>query len=257
MSAESTATIKPPGIRALCAYFLRLGTFGFGGPVALAGYMQRDLVEDRGWISPQDYRDGLAVAQVAPGPLAAQLAMWLAFVRHGVRGATLVSLAFVGPAFLMVVALAWVYVAAGGATWVGSVFYGVAPAAIAIISLSAWRLTALTLGADPLLIAIAAVLAGLTVLTGSEVAIAFIIAGFVVVAERGLLAGAIRGLAQRFRGRFLAVGFLDRRFLRRPSTCHCSGRCSGTSPSPARSSLDQAWRSCRSCIRASSSSTVG
>ena len=132
-------------------YFLRLGTLGFGGPVALAGYMQRDLVEDRGWVSSQEYRDGLALAQMMPGPLAAQLGMWLAYVRTGVRGATIASLAFVAPPFVLVVAIAWIYMASGGATWVGSLFYGVAPAAIAIIALSAYRLLPLTIGRDALL----------------------------------------------------------------------------------------------------------
>ena len=78
-------------------YFLRLGTLGFGGPIALAGHMQQDLVEQRGWISAQEYKEGLALAQLAPGPLAAQLAMYLGWVRARALGATLVALAFVGP----------------------------------------------------------------------------------------------------------------------------------------------------------------
>src|SRR5439155_3012134 len=160
-------------IGALCRYFARLGTLGFGGPVALVGYMQRDLVEERRWISPQEYRDGLAIAQMAPGPLAAQLAMWLAFVRQGVRGATLVSFAFVGPPFLMVVALAWLYVAAGGAHWIGSLFYGIAPAAIAIIAISAYRLLRLTAGRDPMLWLVLAAVGLVTFLTEGEVALAF------------------------------------------------------------------------------------
>src|SRR5207249_1293349 len=86
----------------LLRYFLRLGTFGFGGPIALVGYMQRDLVEKRRWISRQDYVEGLALAQLAPGPLAAQLAIYLGWVRGGVTGATLVGVAFVLPSFLMV-----------------------------------------------------------------------------------------------------------------------------------------------------------
>ena len=86
-------------------YFLRLGTFGFGGPIALVGYMQRDLVEDRRWVSKQDYSEGLALAQLAPGPLAAQLAIYLGWLRGGSLGATLVAIAFVLPSFLMVLAL--------------------------------------------------------------------------------------------------------------------------------------------------------
>ena len=161
-------------IGALCRYFLRLGALGFGGPVALAGYMQRDLVEERGWISPQEYRDGLAIAQMAPGPLAAQLAMWLAFVRTGVRGATLASFAFVGPPFLFVVVIGWFYVALGSTRWVGSLFHGIAPAAIAIIALSAYRLLPITIGRDRLLWSIAISVGLLTYFTQSEIALAFL-----------------------------------------------------------------------------------
>ena len=86
-------------------YMLRLGTIGFGGPVALVGYMQRDLVEDRKWITPEDYKEGLALAQLAPGPLAAQLGIYMGYVHYRILGATLAGLAFVIPSFLMVVAL--------------------------------------------------------------------------------------------------------------------------------------------------------
>src|SRR5262247_1396291 len=92
-------------LRDLVLYFLRLGTAGFGGPIALVGYMQRDLVERRGWVSPEDYKEGLALAQLAPGPLAAQLAIYLGWVRARVLGATLVAFAFILPSFFMVLAL--------------------------------------------------------------------------------------------------------------------------------------------------------
>src|SRR6185369_8379723 len=101
----------------LLAYFLQLGTFGFGGPIALVGYMQRDLVERRGWISEQDYREGLALAQLAPGPLAAQLAIYLGCVRARVLGASLVAFAFVLPSFLMVLAISAFYVRFGKLSW--------------------------------------------------------------------------------------------------------------------------------------------
>ena len=141
------------------SYFLWLGTVGFGGPIALAGYMQRDLVEDRGWVSRQDYVDGLALAQLAPGPLAAQLAMYLGFVRGGVLGATLVGVAFVVPSFMMVLALSVAYVRFGGLPWMQGIFYGIGAAVIAIIARSATRLTRLTVGKDKLLWAIFLVLA--------------------------------------------------------------------------------------------------
>lgn len=169
---------------ALCRYFLRLGTLGFGGPVALVGYMQRDLVEERRWVSEREFRDGLAVAQLAPGPLAAQLAMWLAFIRTGVLGATLASFAFIGPSFVMVLAMALIYVGAGGASWIGALFYGVAPAAVAIIALSAYRLVPVTVGRDPLLAAILAVVGLVTLLTGSEIALAFLGAGLLMMVIR-------------------------------------------------------------------------
>src|SRR5262249_28032682 len=88
-------------LRDLWLYFLRLGALGFGGPIALAGYMQRDLEEDRRWITRDEYQDGLAIAQTMPGPLAAQLAMWIGFIRYGVRGATLAGVMFVLPPFLL------------------------------------------------------------------------------------------------------------------------------------------------------------
>src|SRR6185436_3992697 len=115
-------------------YFLRLGTLGFGGPIALAGYMQRDLVEERRWLSKEDYIEGLALAQLAPGPLAAQLAIYLGWIRAGVLGATLVGLAFVGPSFVMVLLLAWGYLHYGGLPWMQAAFYGIGAAVIAIIA---------------------------------------------------------------------------------------------------------------------------
>src|SRR3989454_7523297 len=106
----------PYSLWQLVRYFLRLGTLGFGGPVALVGYMQRDLVEQRGWIAETDYKEGLALAQLCPGPLAAQLAMYLGYIRYRILGATLVGLAFVCPSFLMVAALGCLYTLYGGLT---------------------------------------------------------------------------------------------------------------------------------------------
>src|SRR5580765_6502412 len=120
----------------LVAYALRLGTLGFGGPVALVGYMHRDLVEQRTWISEADYKEGLTLAQLMPGPLAAQLAMYLGYVHYGVIGATLVGVAFVLPSFLMVLALGWGYKEYGGLPWMQAVFYGVGASVIGIIAIS-------------------------------------------------------------------------------------------------------------------------
>src|SRR5262249_26509725 len=124
----------------LLRYFVRLGTFGFGGPIALCGYMQRDLVERRGWIPAEDYKQGLALAQLAPGPLAAQLAIYIGWVRGRVLGATLVALAFVLPSFVMVLVISALYMRYGGLPWMQGLFYGIGAAVIAIIARSAYKL---------------------------------------------------------------------------------------------------------------------
>ncbi|CAJ0879132.1 Chromate transport protein [Ralstonia mannitolilytica] len=167
-------------LRQLLLYFLRLGALGFGGPVALAGYMRRDLVEARQWITDADYKEGLALAQLAPGPLAAQLAIYLGYVHFRIVGATLVGMAFVLPSFLMVVALGWAYVRFGGLTWMQSVFYGVGAAVIGIIAISAHKLTTKSVGKDKLLWAIYLLLAAVTIVTESEVAWLFLAAGVLV-----------------------------------------------------------------------------
>jgi chromate transporter len=170
--------------REFLVYFLRLGTLGFGGPIALAGYMQRDLVERRRWISKDDYVQGLALAQLAPGPLAAQLAMYLGWVKARVRGATLVSLAFILPSFVMVLALSALYVRFGGLPWMQSVFYGVGAAVIAIIARSALKLVKMTLARDRLLWAVFIVSAVATAWTESEIIWLFLAAGLVVLLIR-------------------------------------------------------------------------
>lgn len=161
-------------------YMLRLGSLGFGGPVALVGYMQRDLVEQRKWITEADYKEGLALAQLAPGPLAAQLGIYIGYVHYRILGATLAGIAFVLPSFLIVLALGWAYVRFGGLAWMQAVFYGVGAAVIGIIAMSAKKLTAKSVGKDKLLWAIYLVLAGVTIATESEMAWLFIGAGVLV-----------------------------------------------------------------------------
>ncbi|MGQ0634554.1 MAG: chromate transporter [Planctomycetaceae bacterium] len=172
--------VSPYTVWQLVAYALRLGTIGFGGPVALVGYMHRDLVERRRWISEAEYREGLTLAQLMPGPLAAQLAIYLGYVHHGVSGATLVGIAFVLPSFLMVLVLGWAYVAYGGLAWMQAVFYGVGASVIGIILLSAAKLTQKTIGNDRLLGAIYLVSAGVTIATESETVSLFLAAGLLV-----------------------------------------------------------------------------
>jgi len=172
--------IAPPAnyrLADLALYALRLGTVGFGGPVALVGYMHRDLVEQRRWISESEYKEGLTLAQLMPGPLAAQLMIYLGYVHYGVWGATLAGLAFIIPSFLMVLALGWAYVAYGGISWMQAVFYGVGAAVIAIITISAWKLTRKSLSRDRLLWAIFLVSALTTIVTESESILLFLGAG--------------------------------------------------------------------------------
>src|SRR6266542_3285950 len=146
---------RPYSWRGFLLYFLRLGSLGFGGPIALAGYMQRDLVEERSWITKQDYAEGLALAQLSPGPLAAQLAIYLGWVRGRVLGAFLVSIAFVGPSFVMVLGLAALYLAYGGLPWMQGAFYGIAACVTAIIARSSINLLKKTLKTNRLLWAVA------------------------------------------------------------------------------------------------------
>ncbi|WP_293025189.1 chromate transporter [Pandoraea sp.] len=177
----NASEVSAPGytIGQLTRYMLRLGTFGFGGPVALAGYMRRDLVERLGWITEADYKEGLTLAQLAPGPLAAQLAIYLGYVHYRILGATLVGVAFVLPSFLMVVSLGWAYVHFGGLAWMQAVFYGVGACVVGIIAISAYKLTVKTVGKDRFLWAIYLILAAVTVATESEIAWLFIAAGLV------------------------------------------------------------------------------
>jgi chromate transporter len=160
---------RTPSLAALAGYFLRLGTFGFGGPIALAGSMQRDLVELRGWVTKDEYVAGLALAQLAPGPLAAQLAIYLGWARGGFPGATLVAIAFVLPSFLMVIGISVAYVRFGGLAWMQAAFYGIGAAVIAIILRSAYKLVRLTLGRQRLLWAIFAVNAIATAVMEAEI----------------------------------------------------------------------------------------
>jgi chromate transporter len=159
---------------------LRLGTTGFGGPVALAGYMHQDLVSKRKWIEESDYREGLTLAQMAPGPMATQLAIYLGYVHYRILGATLAGIAFILPSFLMVVGLGWAYMQFGGLHWMNAVFYGVGASVIGIIIMSAWKLTNKCVGKDKLLWAIYAPIALLTIVTGKEMAWLFIAAGVFV-----------------------------------------------------------------------------
>src|SRR6478609_4576563 len=167
-------------LRDLILYFLKLGAIGFGGPVALVGYMHRDLVEEKKWISDDDYREGLALSQLAPGPLAAQLSIYIGYVHYRILGATLVGLAFVLPSFLMVLAIGYAYVSFDGLPWMQAVFYGVGSAVIGIIVMGSYKLTTKSIGKDKLLWGIFIVLAIATFIIEEEILWIILLAGVIV-----------------------------------------------------------------------------
>ena len=180
-SGTEQSVTERAGLREYVGYFLRLGALGFGGPIALAGHMQKDLMEERKWVTERDYLEGLAFSQLSPGPLAAQLAMYLGWVRAGATGATLICVAFILPSFLMVVALAALYIHYGQLPWIQGVFYGIGAAVIAIIVRSALKLVRATLKRDWLLWALFIALAVTTAWREAEIVWLFILCGFVAM----------------------------------------------------------------------------
>jgi chromate transporter len=165
----------------LLIYFVRLGSLGFGGPIALVGAMHRDLVERRRWIKEEDYAEGLALAQLAPGPLAAQLAIYIGWLRSRVVGATLVGFAFIVPSFLMVLALSALYLRYGGLSWMQGTFYGIGAAVVAIIARSAWKLVRATARKDAVLAGILGINAAVTAWTESEIIWLIVASGVLVL----------------------------------------------------------------------------
>ena len=186
MSDEATQLKNQSSVslKALLFYFLKLGALGFGGPVVLCEHMRRDLVDEKKWISSEEYSEGFALSQLAPGPLAAQLAIYLGWARYRILGATLVGFAFILPSFLMVLGLAALYVSFGGLNWIQGAFYGIGSAVIAIMAMSSYKLTSKTFKKDKLLWAIGTLSAAATVATESENIILFLMAGIVVIFAR-------------------------------------------------------------------------
>jgi chromate transporter len=182
-------------LSALAAYFLKLGGAGFGGPIALVGYMHRDLVADRGWFSEDEYRQAMAVGQTMPGPLAAQVAMWLGYLERGALGATVVAVPFVLPPFLIVTAVAVLYAQYQGLPIVQDLFFGVGPAVMAIVAIASVKLSRATNGRDALLWVISVVLCLSTVLAGAEIVWLFLAAGALGAVHYG--GGLPRGMAGR------------------------------------------------------------
>jgi len=173
-------------IRDLVLYYLRLGTLGFGGPVALCGQMERELVQDRKWVTKEEMREAIAVCQSLPGPLAIQVGIFISYIRGGFWGAWAGGWAFILPNFVIVVALAALYVHFGGLSLVTAIFYGVSPAVIALILHSCYRLAKLGME-DWLQWVIVAVCFVVTVAVQAEVALLFVGAGIVGVLYYGSL----------------------------------------------------------------------
>src|SRR5947209_1297061 len=177
--AGAAPPLTAPGrtLAGLVRYFLKLGSSGFGGPIALVGYMQRDLVEQRRWFTETEYRQGLALAQTMPGPLAAQLAMWFGYLQAGTLGAAAVAVPFVAPACLLVTAVAILYTKYQGLAVVHEIFLGVGPAVLAIIAIAAYKLARTTNKSDPLLWAIAAGVCAVTAIAKTEIVWVVLAAG--------------------------------------------------------------------------------
>ena len=197
VSGAVVASDSRTGLWPLIGYFLKLGTVGFGGPVALVGFMHRDLVERRGWITEDTYKLSLALAQIMPGPLAAQTAIAIGYFEGGVLGATLVGLAFIIPSFLMVVGISLAYVAYGGLWWMQALFYAIGATVIGIIAIAAYKLARSTNKRDPLLWTIFGILTAVTVWAQAELAEFFILAGLIVLlfhAWPGWKGGLLMGL---------------------------------------------------------------
>ncbi|MDP9242431.1 MAG: chromate efflux transporter [Actinomycetota bacterium] len=179
MNGEET-TGAQPGLRDFVRYFLGLGTWGFGGPIATVGYMQRDLVEERRWLRREDFLNGVALGQTMPGPLAAQVVMWVGYLQRGALGALATAIPFILPSYVLVLTVAVLYVHFQGLEVVQALFYGIAPAVMAIIAVSAVKLAQLTDGRDVRLWVLTVLTLLVTAVTGAEIALLFLAAGFLI-----------------------------------------------------------------------------
>jgi chromate transporter len=195
MRGTSVAVAEPGGelrrpnavsVLQLVGYFLRLGTLGFGGPVALCGLMEKELVQDRAWVTKDEMRDAIAISQSMPGPLAIQVGIFIAYMRGGFGGAWAGGWVFILPNFVIVAALGALYVHFGGLSWMTAIFYGISPAVIALILHSCWRLAKLGME-DSFQWMIAGASFAVTLAFQAEVAVLFIVAGICGVLYYGSL----------------------------------------------------------------------
>ncbi|RZN11478.1 chromate transporter [Bradyrhizobium genosp. SA-3] len=182
----TTAIPERSRMAALALYFLRLGFLGFGGPVALVGQMERELVNDKKWLTKEQMRESIAICQSLPGPLAIQVGIYIAWLRGGFWGAWVGGWCFILPNFVIVAALGALYVYLGDLQPVTAIFYGVSPAVIALILHSCYRLAKLGME-DWLQWAIAAVCFAVTIILQAEVALLFMGAGIVGIVYYGSL----------------------------------------------------------------------
>lgn len=189
MNVSGTDQRVEPTLRQMVAYFLRLGALGFGGPVALANSMRRDLVESRSWLTAEEYENGLALAAACPGPLAYQLGVYCGYVRFGVVGGLAVAVAFGLPPFLIVTAAAAIYVRFTGNWQLRALFYGIAPVVVALIVKACWNLGKRTLRNDRLAWAFAIAACAITVIVQKELALMFVGAGLLGMFAFGRSAG--------------------------------------------------------------------
>lgn len=192
---DQTKPANPPSLLALATYFLRLGALGFGGPAVLTARMRQDLVDERGWITPSEFENGIALSQLAPGPLAAQLAIFLGWVRYGVLGSTVVGVAFILPSFFIVLGLSALYVRYSGLAWIQGAFYGIGATVIAIMTLGVYKLLKRTIGNDRFYWVVAVTSAAATAITETENAFLFLGAGILALLVKTLPAAKAQRLS--------------------------------------------------------------
>jgi chromate transporter len=170
-----------PSVTDIGLYFLRLGSLGFGGPVALANYMRVDLTEKRHWLTPQEYDEGLAIATACPGPLAYQLGIYCGYVQQGLFGAFTAAVAFGLAPFVIVVTAGYCYVKYANAWEVRALFYGVGPVVVALIVKACWNLAQKTIRTDTLAWVIASAACAITLVVQKELTVIFLAAGLLGV----------------------------------------------------------------------------
>lgn len=192
----------------LITYFLRLGTLGFGGPVALANYIRRDLVEERAWLTDEQYEDGLALSAACPGPLAYQLGVYCGYVLRGIPGALAVAVAFALPPFVIVVLVAMLYRHFASAWWLRALFHGIAPAVVALIVKASWNLGKKTIGTDLRAWSFFLAACAITVALQRELAWMFIAAGLLGIVVFGKLRTPALSISLDLFLFFFKTGFL-------------------------------------------------